>query len=67
MSKEAIKAVQEDLARDLYELAACYREEITHVMEEFDAHDIDSSVRLHGYERECPHQAAELGVSTEPP
>ena len=29
MSEEAITAVQEDLARDLYELAASHREEIT--------------------------------------
>ena len=53
MTDEAITPVQEDLARDLYELTAIHREEITHLMEEFDAHDIDMLVRLDGYERQC--------------
>ena len=60
MSEEAIIAVQEDLAHDLYELAASHREEITRLMEEFDAHDIDTSVKLDGYERDRRQQMTEL-------
>ena len=65
MTNEAIATVQEDLARDLYELTAIHREEITHLMEEFDAHDIDMLVRLDGYERQCRQQTVELGASTD--
>ena len=67
MSKETITSVQEDLARDLYELASNHREEITCLIEEFDAHDIDTSVCLDGYERERQQQAVELGGPTDPP
>ena len=48
MSEEAIIVVQDDLAHDLKELAA--REEITRLMQEFEAHDIDTSVKLDAYE-----------------
>ena len=61
MSKEAITAIQEDLARDLYELASNHREEITCLIEEFDAHDIDTSVKLDKYERNWRQQTNELG------
>ena len=49
--EEAIAKLHEDLTRDLYELFASHREEITRLMEEFDAHDIDTFVKLDGYER----------------
>ena len=52
MTDEAIEIIQEDLARVLYELAAIHREEITRLMEEFDAHDIDTSVCLDYYKWE---------------
>ena len=51
MREEAISTIQDDLARDLYELAASHREEIPRLMEELDAHDIDTSVKLDNYER----------------
>ena len=44
MTEEAISTVQEDIAKDLYDLAACHREEITHIMQEFDKHDVDTTV-----------------------
>ena len=50
MSEEAIIVVQDDLAHDLNELAASHREEITRLMQEFEAHDIDTSVKLDAYE-----------------
>ena len=62
MTEEDISIVQEDLARDLYEMATSHREEITRVMEEFDAHDIDTSVKLDGYERKRWQLTAELGA-----
>ena len=46
MSEEAMAVMQEDLAHDLYELETSHREEITRLMEEFDALDIDTSVKL---------------------
>ena len=61
MSQEAITAIHANLAHDLYELAASHREEITRLMEEFDAHEIDTSVKLDGYERDRRQQTAELG------
>ena len=69
MSEEAIAAIQADLAHDLYELAASHREEITRLMEEFDAHDIDTSVKLDGYERDRRQQMAEVGAppASQPP
>ena len=68
-SEEAMAAVQEDLAHYLYELAANHREEITRFMEEFHAHDIDTSIKLDDYEREWRHQTDELGPppTSEPP
>ena len=44
MTKEAISTVQEEIARDLYEMAAANREEISQLMQEFDKHEIDTSV-----------------------
>ena len=64
MSQEAITAIHANLAHDLYELAASHREEITRLMEEFDAHDIDTSVKLDDYERERIQQTSELGPTT---
>ena len=41
---EAISTVQEDITRDLYDMAASHREEIIRLMHEFDKHEIDTSV-----------------------
>ena len=55
----------------MYELAAIYWEEISQLMEEFDAHVIDTSVQLDGYECKRRQPTAELGVPgalpTQPP
>ena len=61
MSEEAIMVVQDDLAHDLNELAGSHREEITQLMEEFDAHDIDTSLKLDSYERDRRQQTIALG------
>ena len=51
----------------MYELAVNHREQITRLMEEFDVHDIDTSVHFDGYERERRQQTTELGASTDQP
>ena len=48
MIEEAISTIQEDIAKDLYDMAASHREEITQLMQEFDKHEIDTSVQLDG-------------------
>ena len=62
MNEEAITTIQEDIACDLYDLATNPQAEITRLMEEFDAHDIDTSVKLDGYERKRWQLTAELGA-----
>ena len=42
--------VQEEIARDLYDMAAAHREEISQLVQEFDKHEIDTSTQLHEYE-----------------
>ena len=44
MTKEAISIIQEDIARDLFEIAACDQEEVNRLMQEFDKHGIDTNV-----------------------
>ena len=44
MSEEAISTVQEDIAKDLYDMAACHYEEDSRLMQEFDRHEIDTIV-----------------------
>ena len=61
MSEEAITVVQDDLSHDLNELAASHREEITRLMQEFEAHDIDTSLKLDSYERDRRQQTTALG------
>ena len=36
MSEETIATIQEDIAKDIYEIAAFYKEEINRIMQEFD-------------------------------
>ena len=64
MKEEAISIVQEDIARDLYDMVASHREEITRLMQEFDNHEIDTSVQLDGYEQTRRIQTPELGAPT---
>ena len=46
MSKEAITIVQEDISKDLYEMAAYHKEEVSRIMQEFDKHDVNGFVHL---------------------
>ena len=46
MSQDAIDTVQEGISKDFYEIAAFYKEEINRIMQEFDKHDIDTTVQL---------------------
>ena len=67
LTKEAISTVQDNLARDLYGLATTHGEEITPLMEEFNAHDIDTSVKLDNNERNLWQQTTEPGASAAQP
>ena len=60
MSEEAISTVQEDIAKDLYDMAACHREEVSRIMQEFDKHDVDTVVRLDAFEAERQSQTPGL-------
>ena len=44
----------------MYELVANHQEEITWLMEEYDAHEIDVVARLDGYEHECQLENGEV-------
>ena len=46
MDEASNNTIHEGLARDLYKLVATHREEITRLMEEYDAHEIDTIVQL---------------------
>ena len=62
MSDEAISTVQEDIAKDLYEMAACNKEEVSRIMQEFDKHDVDTSVHLDNLVAEQRRQTPGLGA-----
>ena len=62
MTEEAISTVQEDIAKDLYDMAACHRKEIGRLMQEFDKHDIDTAVQLDAFEAERQSQIPGLGA-----
>ena len=62
MSEEAISTIQEDIAKDLYEMAACHREELSRMMQEFDKHNIDTVVQFDAYEAERKSQTLGLGT-----
>ena len=52
MTEEAISTLQEDIAKDLYDIAACHQEEVSRIMHEFDKHKIDTIVQLEAFEVE---------------
>ena len=52
MSEEAMSTVQEDIAKDLYDMAAYFREEVNRIMQEFHKHDVNTSVQLANIEAE---------------
>ena len=60
MTKEAISIVQEDIAKDLSEIAACHQEEVNRLMQEFNKHDIDTTVQFEAYEAERQRQTPGL-------
>ena len=61
MSEEAISTVQEDIGKDLYEMATCYREEVNRIMQEFDKHDVNISIQLDNIEAERVIKTPKLG------
>ena len=62
MLEEAISIVQADISKDLYDMVACHREEVSRIMQEFDKHDIDTSVQFDAYEAERRSQTPSLGA-----
>ena len=46
MTDEAIAIVQEDIAKDLYDMATCHREEGSWIMQGFDKHGVNTTVHL---------------------
>ena len=62
MSDDTIAAIQEDIAKDLYEKASRHKEEASQIMQEFDKHDINTSVHLDNLAAEQQRQTLGLGV-----
>ena len=62
MSQDAIDTVQEEIAKDIYEIAAFYKEDINRIMQEFDKHDIDTTVQLDQVEAERVSKTPGLGA-----
>ena len=52
--------VQEELANDIHELSTHHKEEITKLLDEYDDQEIETTVELDAYEKECRQQAGEL-------
>ena len=62
MSQNDIDTVQEEITKDIYEIAAFYKEDINRIMQEFDKHDIDTSVQLDKVEAERVSKTPGLGA-----
>ena len=62
MTEEAISTVQEDIAKDLSEIPTCHQEEVNRPMQEFDKHDIDTTVQFEAYEAERQRQTPGLSA-----
>ena len=62
MTENAISTIQEDIAKDLSDIAACHQEEINRLMQEFDKHDIETTVQFDDYEAERQRQTPGLGA-----
>ena len=62
MTEEAISTIQEDIARDFSEIAACHQEEVNRLMQEFDKHDIETTVQFEAYEAERQRQTPGLSA-----
>ena len=61
VSEEAMSTVQEDIAKDLYDMVMYFREEVNRIMQEFDKHDVDTSVELDNVEAERVAKIPGLG------
>ena len=62
MIEEAISTIQEDIAKDFSEIAACHQEEVNRLMQEFDKHDIETTVQFEAYEAERQRQTPGLSA-----
>ena len=51
--------VQEELANDIHELSTRHKEEITKLLDEYDDQEIETTVELDAYEKECHRQEGE--------
>ena len=60
MDEATITTMQQELANDIYELAARHREGITQLLEEFNGQQIATTVELDAYEKEHHRQEGEL-------
>ena len=54
--------VQEDISKDLYDMAAYFREEVNRIMQEFDKHDVDTTIQLDTTEAERVSKIPGLGA-----
>ena len=63
MAQKDIDTIQEDIIKDMDEIAAFYREEIHRIMQEFDKHDIGTSVQLDKIEAERTSKTPNLQAS----
>ena len=52
MAQKDIDTIHEDITKDIDEIAGFYKEEIQRIMQEFDKHDIGTSVHLDKIEPE---------------
>ena len=66
MTEEAMSTIQEDIAKDFSEIAACHQEEVNRLMQEFDKHDIETAVPFEAYEAERQRQTPRLSVPDTP-
>ena len=62
MTEDAISTIQEDIVKDLSDIAACHKEEVNRLMQEFDKHDIDTVVQFEAYEAERQRQTPGLNA-----
>ena len=62
MTENAISTIQEDIAKDLSDIAACHQEEINRLMQEFDKHDIETAIQFEAYEAERQQQTPGLNA-----
>ena len=63
MAQKDIDSIQEDIMKDMDEIAAFYKEEIQRIMQEFDKHDIGTSVQLDKIEAERTSKTPNLPAS----